>query len=369
MKQIPLLCAAFVLLACNKNDSTAQESAAPTEQKTTTLAEGLSNPWGMAFLPDGLLLITERSGNLRILDTQNALSEPLTGVPAVFANSQGGLLDVAIDPEFADNNLVYLSYAEAGPGGTAGTALGRGELTPSGISNFTVLFRQEPKAEGGIHFGSRIVFHEGYLYLTMGDRNQRHLLQDLSVHLGTVIRINPDGSIPADNPFVGQAGANEEIWSYGHRNVQGADIDPATGNLWVSEMGPQHGDEVNHVVKGQNYGWPVVSWGSEYGGEPIPNHDTEPQFATPAHWWEPSIAPSGMTFYTGTMFPQYQGHLLIGGLRAMGIVVVKIDNTEAEEVGRIELDARIRDVQQAPDGAIYVLTDEPSGKLMRIAME
>lgn len=352
----------------NSDASSAEEAPAPeaVKHRVTEIASGLSHPWGMAFLPEGGMLVTERSGHLRMLDTDHNLSEPLKGVPEVFAKGQGGMLDVAIDPDFSENRMVYLSFSEPGKGKEAGTALGRGKLTDQGIEDFQVIFRQEPKAEGGIHFGSRIVFHEGHLYLTLGERNRRDLLQDLSVHLGTIVRINPDGSVPADNPFAGREGAREEIWSYGHRNVQGADIDPATGLLWVSEMGPLHGDELNLVKKAENYGWPEVSWGNEYNGDPIPDHDTRDEFVLPVTYWEPSIAPSGMTFYTGSVFPQWEGYLFIGGLQSMGLVVVKVTGESAEEVDRIDLEARTRDVKQAPDGSLYVLTDEGNGRVLRI---
>lgn len=334
----------------------------------TEHAVGLSNPWGMAFLPDGRLLVTERTGQLRILNTDGQLSEPLSGVPAVYANFQGGLLDVAIDPDFEEDQFVYLSFAEES-GGLIGTALGRGVLSESGITDFEVLFRVTPKTDGGAHFGSRILFSEGYLYLTLGDRFQLDMLQDLSTHLGTIIRINPDGSIPGDNPFVNEPDALPEIYTWGHRNVQGSAIDPATGRIWVSEMGPLHGDELNMIEAGANYGWPEVSWGDHYDETPIPDHDTNTDFAAPAAWWNPSIAPSGIAFYTGSMFPALQGKLLIGGLQARGLVVVEVNGIAAQEVDRIDLDTRCRDVKVAPDGSIYVLTDESNGRVLRIHAE
>ena len=262
---------------------------------------GLNHPWGMAFLPDGRLLITERnSGQLRILEPDGALSEPVEGTPTVFAEGQGGLLDVALDPNFAENNLVYLSYAAPGPEGNAASALGRGRWTDDRIEGFEEIFLQEPWITGPNHFGGRIVFSpDGYLFLTLGERFQFEPAQDLSNHLGTVVRLNPDGSVPAENPFVNQADAKPEIWSYGHRNVQAAAINPDTGALWIAEMGPLGGDELNLPESGRNYGWPVVSWGINYDGTDIPDPPTRPEFTDALKHWSPVISPSGMIFYTG----------------------------------------------------------------------
>ncbi len=373
IKLIILFCilipAAMSVASCSEQGRAEEEATLPpgnTNVATQQLTDGLEHPWGMAFLPDGSLLITERPGKLRVLSTDNQLSEPISGLPSVFAAGQGGMLDVAIDPDFENNKLVYLSFSEPGPDNTAGTALGRGVLTEEGLSDFEVIFRQVPKASGGIHFGSRIAFKDGHLYLTLGERNQRDQLQNLGVHLGTIVRINPDGSVPADNPFVNEPGALPEIWTYGHRNVQGSAFDPSTGNFWTHEFGPLHGDELNLVVAGSNYGWPEVSWGDEYNGDPIPDHDTRPEFTDAVIWWNPTIAPSGMDFYTGDMFPQWQNHLLIGGLQSLGLVMVKVNGDTAEESSRLDLGARIRDVKQAPDGSVYVITDEGNGKVIRI---
>jgi glucose/arabinose dehydrogenase len=351
----------------------AQEQNLRTEAgkiKVENLADGLEHPWSLAFLPDGRLLVTERSGQLRILGTDHALSEPLGGTPEVFSRGHGGLLDVALDPDFENNQYVYLSYSEPGENGTASTALGRGRLEGEALQDFTVIFRQEPKVDGPYHFGSRIVFSpEGHIFLTLGERFKFDPAQDLSNHLGAIVRINPDGTVPADNPFVGREDAQEEIWSYGHRNIEAAAIHPNTNDLWVAEMGPRGGDELNQPRAGENYGWPEVSWGEHYDGRDIPDPSGEQQFANAALHWTPVISPSGMVFYTGEMFPEWQGSALIGGLSSKGIVRVNIGGSQAEEVERIDLGARIRYVAQAPDGAVYVLTDQSNGNIWRLSPE
>ena len=350
----------------------AQKSQVRTDAgdvKVKTVVDSLTHPWGMAFLPDDRLLVTERAGQLRILDTDSTLSEPVRGVPDVFNTGQGGLLDVALDPDFENNQWVYLSFSEPGEDSTASTALGRGKWEEDQIKDFTVIFRQEPKVNGPNHFGGRIVFApDGKLFLTLGERFKFDPAQDLSNHLGTLVRINPDGSVPSDNPFVGQEDAKDEIWSYGHRNTQSAAIDPATDKLWIVEMGPMGGDELNQPKAGTNYGWPVVSWGDNYDGEDIPNPPTHPEFADAVIHWTPTISPSGMVFYTGNMFPEWQNTALIGGLTASGIVRVRIDGEQAEEVERIPLSARIRDIEQASDGSLFVLTDEEEGKILHLRM-
>ncbi len=334
----------------------------------TNLASGLNHPWGMVFLPDGRLLVTERAGQLRILGTDNTLSEPLAGVPEVFSQGQGGLLDVALDPDFDSNQLVYLSFAEPGEGG-ASTAVGRGRLEENQIADFEVIFRQTPKVTGRNHFGGRLVFSpEGMLYLTMGERFKFEPAQELANHLGAIVRVNPDGSTPKDNPFIEQTDAEDEIWSYGHRNIEAAAIQPGTEALWIAEMGPKGGDELNLIQAGQNYGWPVVSWGEHYDGEDIPDPPTQPRFADARMHWTPVISPSGMAFYSGDMFPEWRGSALIGGLTAQGVVRVAFDGSQATEAERISLNARIRDVEQAPDGSVYVLTDQNNGNVWRLSI-
>tara|TARA_R100000322_G_scaffold40242_2_gene25070 strand:- start:7800 stop:8774 length:975 start_codon:yes stop_codon:yes gene_type:complete len=321
----------------------------------------------MAFLPDGRLLVTERAGTLRVLDSRNQLSDPLKGTPEVLARGQGGMLDVALDPAFEENQLVYLSFAEGDESGS-GTALGRGELVDGRIRNFEVIFRQEPKVSGTNHYGGRIVFApDGTLFLTLGDRFKFDPAQDLSNHLGTVVRLNRDGTIPTDNPFLDKSDARDAIWSYGHRNIEGAAIHPESDELWVAEMGPKGGDELNKTQAGHNYGWPTVSWGDHYDGREIPDPPTHPEFADAAKQWTPVIAPSGMMFYTADKFPKWQGDALIGGLASQAVIRVSISGDKATEEERIALGARIRDVEQAPDGSVYLLTDESNGGIWRLA--
>ena len=367
-KTIQPLATAFLLLILSSS-AFAQKPTVETEAgsiEIQVLAENLDHPWGIAFLPDGRLLVTERAGTLRIMDNNNQVSEPLEGTPEVFAQDQGGMLDVALDPDFDQNQYVYLSFSDPGePGPT--TALGRGKLVENRIEDFEVIFRMEPRVEGGNHFGGRIVFTpEGKLLLTLAERFKFEPAQNLSNHLGTIVRINPDGSVPQDNPFVGQANARDEIYSYGHRNIEAAAIDPATNNLWVAEMGPMGGDEFNQPQPGENFGWPVVSAGQNYDGSNIPDPSTRPEFAQSEILWTPTISPSGMIFYRGDMFPEWQKDALIGGLTSTGIVRVDVNGKQAEEVERIPLGTRIRDVEEAKDGSVYVITDQENGKILRL---
>jgi glucose/arabinose dehydrogenase len=361
---IAVLAAAAMPVAAAAQDRTIESGSGRI--RVETLAGGLEHPWGIAFLPDGRALVTERPGRLRVMEPDGTLSEPLSGVPEVFAQRQGGLLDVAVDPEFGTSGLVYLSYAEPGDGG-ASTALARGRLTGSGLEEVEVIFRQEPRIDGGAHFGSRIAFPaDGTVFLGLGERFQFDPAQDLASHLGKVVRINRDGSVPDDNPFVGRPGALPEIWSYGHRNIQGAAIHPRTGALWIVEHGPRGGDEVNVVEAGRNYGWPLVSWGRHYSGEDIPDPPTRPDLAQPVFQWTPVIAASGMDFYTAGLFADWQGDLLVGGLVAEAIVRLDPDGQEVAEVERLDLGARVRDVAVGPEGAVYALTDEDDGAVLRL---
>jgi aldose sugar dehydrogenase len=346
---------------------TPQAIAAPI--RVDTVRSGLEHPWGIAFLPDGRILITERPGRLRILDRNGALSEPLAGVPTVFARGQGGLLDVAIDPRFADNRLVYLSYAEPGEGGTAGTAVARGRLGEGRLENVQVIYRQTPKVRSDMHFGSRLVFdREGRLFVTQGDRfNQRPLVQDLSTDIGKIVRINTDGTIPRDNPFVGRQGARPEIWSYGHRNVQAAALHPQTGQLWTVEHGARGGDELNHPEAGKNYGWPVITYGIDYSGVRIGEGTQREGMEQPVYYWDPVIAPSGMTFYTGDAFPEWRGSAFVGSLQPRALVRLTIDNGRVTREERYLRGLRVRDVQQGPDGFLYLVTDDDNGSLIRVS--
>ena len=337
--------------------------------KVETVATGLSHPWGLAFLPDGRMLVTERSGTLRLVSKDGKLSPPLSGVPKVVVAGQGGLLDVAIHPDFKSNSLVYLTYSEPGEGG-AGTAVARGKLGESGLDGVEVIFRQEPKVGGGNHFGSRLLFApDGKLFVTLGERFTFTPAQDLTNDLGKIVRINPDGSEPKDNPFVGRTDARQEIWSYGHRNPQGAAIHPETGKLWETEFGPMGGDELNIPQAGANYGWPVVSWGSHYTGEDIPDPPTHPEFADAIYHWNPVNSPSGITFYTADAIPAWKGNLLIAALSGQAIVRLTLDGEKVVDEERIPMGARIRDVVQGPDGAVYALTDEGNGEILRLTLE
>lgn len=340
-----------------------------------TVADGLDHPWALVFLPDGSMLVTERPGALRHVTASGDVSEPITGVPEVDARGQGGLLDVTLDPDFASNRLVYLSYAEAGDGGN-GTAVARGVLDEgaTALGGVEVIFRQQPKEDSTKHFGSRIVFDgKGHVYVTLGERSEaefRGQAQDLNSHLGKIVRINPDGSVPEDNPFVGQDGALPEIWSYGNRNVQAAAINPATGVLWEIEHGPRGGDELNIVEPGANYGWPIVTLGVNYDGTTIGEGLTRQDGMVDAiYTWTPVIAPSGMIFYGGDAFPDWQGNLFVGGLGSQALVRLTLDgdSVTAEERLLEDLGLRIRDVVEGPDGAIYVVTDEGDGEILRIA--
>lgn len=338
--------------------------------KVQKLKGGLNHPWGMAFLPDGRLLITERNtGRLYLLGTDHQLSKPLEGVPSVYAHGQGGLMDVALDPNYPRNRYVYLSYAKPGEGGKATTALGRGKLAGDRIEDFKDIFIQQPYTEGRNHFGNRIVFSPDgrYLFFALGERFLFDPAQDLSNHLGKVVRIFPDGSVPPDNPFVGRPNAEGAIWSYGHRNIEAMAFQPDTGALWIGEMGPKGGDELNRVESGANYGWPVVSWGEHYDGKKIPDPPSRPEFKDAARHWTPVISPSGMAFYSGNMFPQWKGNALIGGLTSRELVRLVFDGTVFKEEDRLPLASRIRDVETAPDGSIYVLTDHDDGSVLRIS--
>jgi len=334
--------------------------------KVETVAKKLQFPWGLAFLPDGRMLVTERPGRLRIVAKDGTLSEPIQGVPEIFGQGQGGLLGIALDPQFTSNQLVYLAYSEPGEGGV-GTAVARGRLGDDSLDDVEVIFRQKPKVGGGNHFGGRLVFApDGKLFVTLGERFTFDPAQDLSVDLGKIVRINPDGSVPDDNPFVGQEGKLPEIWSYGHRNVQGAAIHPETGKLWETEFGPLGGDELNIPQAGKNYGWPVVSWGNNYDGTEIPDPPTHPEFSDAIYHWTPVISPSGMTFYTADIFPEWKGNLLIAGLSSEAIVRLTLDGDKVTGEERIPMGTRIRDVVQGPDGAVYALTDSQKGKILRL---
>jgi glucose/arabinose dehydrogenase len=338
------------------------------------VAKGLEHPWSVAFLPEGGMLVTERPGRLRLIDAAGVLSAPLAGVPAVDARDQGGLLEVALDPKFAENRAVFLSYAEAGDGGN-GTAVARGTLskgTPPAIEDLRVIWSQRPKLGSTKHFGGRILFDKtGALLVTTGERSimlGRMQAQRLDSGLGKIIRVMPDGTIPKDNPFVGRPDAQPEIWSYGHRNIQAAAWNPTTGALWEVEHGARGGDELNVVAAGKDYGWPTITYGIEYTGDKIGNGVTQQTgMEQPIYYWDPVIAPSGMAFYTGDAFPAWKGSLFIGALAGKHLVRLALDGTKVVGEERLLVDrARIRDVRVGPDGMLYVLTDEAAGELWRL---
>ena len=347
------------------------------ELQLTEVAAGLEHPWALAFLPEGQgYLISERPGRLRLLDAQGRLHPPLGGVPAVFARGQGGLLDIALSPGFATDRLVYLSYAEADDEGQrAGTAVGRGRLKEdlSALEGFRVIFRQLPKLSEGIHFGSRMAFGaDGQLYVSLGENNQRATAQQLDKLQGKLVRLQPGGGVPADNPFVGREGVRPEIWSYGHRNPQGLALNPWSGRLWLHEHGPRGGDEINIPKAGRNYGWPKATHGINYSFLPIPEAEgatvagTEP----PHHVWEKSPAISGMAFYSAERFPAWQHSLFIGALAGQALIRLQLQGDQVVHEERLLQDRgwRIRDVRQGPDGFLYLLTDAPDGKLVRLGL-
>lgn len=343
--------------------------APPTTAVTSAAVATLQEPWAMVFLPDGRMLVTERPGRLRVVTQDGVVGTPITGLPVVQAQGQGGLLDVALDPGFAANNRIYVSYTEAS-GGAAGTAVARGTLVLDNLGNgsvinVSVIWRQTPKISGDTrHYGARMAFSpDGTLFVTAGERHQGAPAQDLTGTLGKIVRINPDGTIPADNPFVGTAGARPEIWSLGHRNPYGL-VFATDGRLFESEMGPEGGDEFNLIARGANYGWRIVSEGND--GEVLPRHSTRPDFAAPLVSWTPVIAPGGMIQYTGTRFVGWTGDFVLAGLVSQGLVRVRATANAASEQGRIGLGRRIREVEQGPDGAIWVLEDGTNARLLKL---
>ncbi len=375
-----LIIISALLAACSPTASEGQsEGPAPRSPtpaplpgiiESEVIASGLEHPWSFAFLPDGRFLVTERPGRLRVVNGDGSLSAPLTGVPEVLARGQGGLLDVTLDPDFADNQMLYLSFSEPGSGGTAGTAVARARLAGDRLDEMQVIYRQEPKVRSNGHYGSRVVVRgDGTLFITQGDRmNQRPLVQDLSTGIGKVMRVNADGSAPTDNPFVDRAGAKPEIWSYGHRNVQAAALDPATGELWTVEHGARGGDELNHPEAGRNYGWPVITYGVDYSGVKIGEGVAKEGMEQPVYYWDPVIAPSGMAFYDAEAFPGWKGSILIGSLGTGSLVRLGMADGRVTSEERYEIlgGQRVRDVQVGPDGLIYLVTDEDDGALVRV---
>lgn len=399
MYSISLRCTSLLPLLAIAAPVHAQQPPAPPPPTSLSTAAGnikieklatLEFPWGMAVLPGGRLLITEKPGRLRIWEN-GRLSEPVSGLPTVYRRNdrdQGGLLDVEADPNFATNHLVYISYSEADPNGAKaaetnelrfdgkrdladsvirGAAVARGRLEGNALRDVQVIWRQVPKMVSRGHLGVRIVFGpDGKLYLTSGERMRFDPAADLKSNLGKVVRINPDGSMPADNPFAGTDTARADIWSYGHRNMLSMAFDPA-GKLWVMEMGPEGGDELNLIQRGKNYGWPYVSDGDNYAGPSIPDHSTREELTRSVRSWTPVIAPSGALFYSGAMFPAWRGSLLAGGLATQSLIRLQMDGEKRVGVEeRVFMGRRIRDVAQAPDGALFVIVDAKSGDLLRL---
>ncbi len=390
MTRTTTILAVAVLAACGGGGA-ADEAGAATPPaasagplRTTTLASGLVNPWSLAFLPDARMLVTERPGRLRLVSADGLTVSPaIAGVPAVAAAGQGGLFDVALAADFATTRRIFLSYAEPGSGAEAGrnglavgTAVLNAEATA--LTGWQVIYRQAPKVASSGHFGGRIVVAPGgLLYITQGDRQldgERGKAQDLALGHGKVVRVRSDGSVPPDNPFVGRSGAQPQTWSYGHRNVQGAALHPTTGELWATEHGPQGGDELNRVQRGANYGWPLVSYGCEYGAPvgncaPVGGASTGPGFEPPVSWWVPtSIAPSGLAFYTGSRFPEWRGQLFMGALAGQALWRIELSGNTvvSREALLTDLRERIRDVRQGPDGWLYLLTDSGNGRIVRV---
>jgi glucose/arabinose dehydrogenase len=333
------------------------------------LVEGLQQPWSLAFLPDGRMLVTEKAGRLRVVSQGKLLPDPIDGLPQVTVHGQGGLQDVVLHPQFSKNSLVYISYAARGSDGV-GTELARGRLAGHRLEEVQVLFRQSPKGTRGQHFGGRIVFdREGYVYLTLGDRGEMPRAQRPDDHAGSVIRLHDDGRVPKDNPFVGRQGWKPEKFTLGNRNMQGAALHPQSGMLWTHEHGPQGGDEINVMRSGTNYGWPVITYGVNYGiGTKIGEGTQKEGMAQPIHYWVPSIAPSGMAFYTGERFPRWKGDLFVGALRDQMLVRLKLDGEKVVKEERLlkGVLGRIRDVRAGPDGYLYLLTDESHAVLARL---
>jgi glucose/arabinose dehydrogenase len=370
-RRILTLCLMMVLGAFHLNIVLAQTIQSEKQSfRVVTLTQGLQYPWSLAFLPDGRLLITERAGRLRIVQKDFTLDpKPVSGLPDIIASGQGGLFDVVLHPQYSKNGWIYFAYSEPGTGGW-GTALSRGKLVGHQMTNVQVLFSMEPKTRSSHHFGGRIVFDEaGYVYLTLGDRGEMARAQLLGDHAGSIIRLHDDGRLPKDNPFINRAGAKPEKFTLGNRNVQGVAIHPKTGEVWTHEHGPQGGDEINIIKPSRNYGWPIITYGVNYGiGTKIGEGTAKAGLEQPLHVWVPSIAPSGMAFYKGSEFANWNNSLFIGALRAETLVRIELQGDKVVHEERLLQGSigRIRDVRLGPDQFIYLLTDERAGGLYRL---
>ena len=366
-----LLAATFLIASKTRGEDTTFASSAG-QLEVQTIASGLVHPWALAFLPDGKMLVTERPGRMRIVTVEGQLSPPLKGVPEVWATGQGGLLDVVTDNAFAQNRTIYFCYSERASGGGR-TAVARAILNDGNgrLDELKIIFRQDGPLSSGNHYGCRIVqANDGNLFITLGEHfTYRNEAQNLGNHLGKLIRITPDGAAPPDNPFVGRDGAKPEIWSFGHRNEQGLAINPASGEIWEIEHGPRGGDEVNIIGKGRNYGWPVIGYGIDYSGAKIHETTAKDGMEQPIKYWVPSIAPSGMAFYTGKLFPKWNGSLFTGALAGKMLVRLSLNGNTVTGEERLmqNLYERIRDVRQGPDRALWLLTDNSAGRILRVS--
>lgn len=367
MPRLIVLVLCVLLTACSKAD----EDSWPF---TATAIAQFDEPWAMTFLPDGRLLVTEKEGRLLIVTQEGEKSAPVSGTPSVDYGGQGGFGDVVLHPEFATNNSIYLSYVEAGDDDTRGAAVARGTLAlddngGGSLKDIRVVWRQDPKVKGRGHFGHRIAFsNDGYMFISSGDRQKFDPAQDMNGNLGKVVRLHDDGAVPDDNPFADKAGVTAQIWSLGHRNPLGLAFDSA-GRLWNQEMGPKHGDELNLVKPGHNYGYPLVSNGDHYSGKEIPDHDTRPDLEAPKAYWVPAISPAGLMFYDGDLFPDWKGNAFLGGLSSEALIRVEFDGENAREAERYEMGARIREEEQGPNGAIWILEDDrksSKGRLLKL---
>jgi aldose sugar dehydrogenase len=369
---VAILVAVSFLIATSTRGQEQAFGSSAGELEVRTIARGLANPWALAFLPDGKMLVTERPGRMRIVTTEGQISPPLKGVPEVWASGQGGLLDVVIDKSFAQNKTIYFCFAERTEGGGR-TTVARAKLSDSNgrLDDVKIIFRQQGPLSSGNHYGCRIAqADDGNLFVALGDHfTHRDQAQNLGNHLGKLIRIAPDGSVPSGNPFAGRTDAKPEIWSYGHRNVQALAIHPTSGDPWEIEHGPRGGDELNLIGKGKNYGWPVIGYGIDYSGAKIHDATAKNGMEQPLKYWVPSIAPSGMAFYTGKLFPNWNGSLFTGALRGAMLVRLTLNGNVVTSEERLlqNLHERIRDVRQGPDGALWLLTDSSNGRVLRVA--
>ncbi|MDK8264457.1 PQQ-dependent sugar dehydrogenase [Pseudomonas oryzihabitans] len=372
MKGLTLAAGSLLLGLATLNASAAPQALSEAQWPfTATPRATLDAPWAIAFLPDGTALVTEKGGVLKHLNVQTGKAQDIGGVPKVVAAGQGGLGDVILHPQYASNQLIYLSYAEAGEDGTQGAAVARAKLTlkedgSGSLSDLKVIWRQTPKVTGNGHYGHRMRFGpDGKLWITSGERQKFTPAQDMTGNLGKLIRLNDDGSTPANNPFAQQGGVAAQVWSLGHRNPLGIAFD-AQGRLWEQEMGPQGGDELNLIQRGGNYGYPEVSNGDHYGGKPIPDHATRPEFIPPKITWTPVISPAGLMIYEGSRFPAWRGNAFIGGLSSKALVRIELKGEEAREVERYAMGTRIRDVEEGPNGSLWVLEDGANARLLEL---